>query len=238
MNPEILDFLVSKRDEVDVFCFQEMMRVTGDDEFDPLFDPKEIRNTMETFSQLLPGFEHRFATMYGNDFGIATFVRPGLEIADCFERFVHLDDTRIPLPKGSEGAHSRKVLVTEISGVRIANFHGLWIEGYGKNDHPDRIVQSRRILEALFPSDKPTVLIGDFNLNPETESLKMLESAGFVNLVSKFGIPTTRTSLYSKREAFPFADYALATPNVPVADFRTLPDEVSDHAALFLELAE
>ncbi|MDQ1343317.1 MAG: hypothetical protein QG650_36 [Patescibacteria group bacterium] len=236
INPEILDFLIAHRDSVDAFCFQEMMRDTGDDEFDPLFDPKEIRNTVETFSELLPGFEHRFATFYGNDYGIATFVRESVGIADSFERFVHLDDTRIRLAVGNEGAHSRKVLVTTLgNGIHLANLHGLWIGGYGKGDHPDRIAQSEKILAAVLPLEGPKILMGDFNLNPDTRSYRMFSDAGFSCLVERFGITSTRTPLYEKPGKY--ADYALVTPDVPVRDFRVLPDVVSDHAPLLLEIA-
>ena len=235
INPEILDFLVSLRDEVDVFCFQEVMRDTGDDEFNPLFDSREIRAMVETFSDLLPDFEHRFATFYGNDYGLATFVRRSLGIDRSSEHFVHGNDTRVRLEPGNEGAHSRKVLVTVLgNGLRVVNFHGLWIGGYGKTDHPDRLEQSRRILATLGPLSGPTVLIGDFNLNPDTQSLKMLEDAGFANLIREYGITSTRTHLYGKEGKY--ADYAMVTPDVRVRDFRVLPDVVSDHAPLLLDL--
>ncbi len=31
------------------------------------------------------------------------------------------------------------------------------------------------------------------------------------------------------------ADYALVSPDVAVVDFKVLPDEVSDHAAMYLD---
>jgi hypothetical protein len=65
-------------------------------------------------------------------------------------------------------------------------------------------------------------------------SLRMLESAGLRNLVAEFGVSSTRTSLYARPEKF--ADYVLVSDGIIVHDFRVLPDEVSDHAQLLLEL--
>ena len=236
VNPQIFDFVRFYRDEADVFCFQEVMRNTGDEEFNPVFDENEVRQTYEYFSELLPDFEYRFANVWGDDYGIATFVRRNVGIVESFDAFVHLNDTRIVFESGNEGAHSRKLLVTTLgNGISVVNFHGLWIGGFGKNDHPSRIAQSERILETLASVPGPKVLIGDFNLNPDTKSYSMLKEAGFSCMVDRFGITSTRTPLYEKEGKY--ADYALVTPDLPVRDFCVLPDVVSDHAPLLLEIA-
>ena len=77
------------------------------------------------------------------------------------------------------------------------------------------------------------MLCGDFNLAPDTQSLRMLEAAGLRNLVAEFGVTSTRTSLYRRPERF--ADYVFVSPGVDVSAFRVLPDEVSDHAPLMLQ---
>jgi endonuclease/exonuclease/phosphatase family metal-dependent hydrolase len=233
--PQIFDFIASHRHDTDVFCFQEVMRDTGEKEFDPMLDPTETRTMVEKFSQLLPEFEYRFANFYGADYCVATFVRSSIGIVQSTEPFVYLSNTRIWPSPGNEGAHARKLLVTTLgNGFHVANLHGLWIKGYGKGDHEDRIIQSERILAELAPLKGPKILIGDFNLEPDTESLKMIENAGFTNLIRKYGILSTRTSLYP--HAVKFADYALVTHDVSVADFRVLSDEVSDHAPLLLKI--
>ena len=76
------------------------------------------------------------------------------------------------------------------------------------------------------------MLCGDFNLRPDTESIRMIEKE-MINLVTKHNVTSTRTSLYKKTERF--ADFVFLSHNVKEIDFKVLPDEVSDHSPLFVE---
>jgi endonuclease/exonuclease/phosphatase family metal-dependent hydrolase len=102
----------------------------------------------------------------------------------------------------------------------------------GKSDSPERIAQSQKIRNFLDSIDKPKILCGDFNLRPDTESMKILEK-GMNNLIQIYDITSTRTSLYDKEEKF--ADYVLTSPDVVIKAFQKLFHEVSDHAPLLLE---
>jgi endonuclease/exonuclease/phosphatase family metal-dependent hydrolase len=62
----------------------------------------------------------------------------------------------------------------------------------------------------------------------------MIEQTGLINLIKKYNITSTRTSIYTKPDKY--ADYVLVSPNIEVIDFKVLPDEVSDHAPLYLEI--
>jgi endonuclease/exonuclease/phosphatase (EEP) superfamily protein YafD len=120
-------------------------------------------------------------------------------------------------------------------GVRtVAHLHGLW-NGQGKGDSPDRLLQSDNIVHFLQSLDGPHIFCGDLNLLPDTESLKKLEAAGMRNLIKEFGITSTRSSLYTK--PLRFADYMFVSGGIKVKDFKVLPDEVSDHLALYLEFS-
>jgi hypothetical protein len=61
----------------------------------------------------------------------------------------------------------------------------------------------------------------------------MLEEAGLRNLIKGYGITSTRTSLYKKEHRF--ADYTFVSENISVIDFKILPEEVSDHNAMYLD---
>lgn len=102
-----------------------------------------------------------------------------------------------------------------------------------KTDTDDRLEQSRKICSFISSCSGQVVVMGDFNLNPDTQSLAIAEE-GMRNLVTEFGITSTRTSFYTREGKY--ADYALVSPEVYVVDFKVLPDEVSDHAALWLEI--
>ncbi len=78
----------------------------------------------------------------------------------------------------------------------------------------------------------PKILCGDFNLKPDTESMKILEK-DMDNLIKIYKITSTRTSLYPKEEKF--ADYILTSKEIVLNKFEVLPDEVSDHAPLLLD---
>lgn len=81
------------------------------------------------------------------------------------------------------------------------------------------------------------IIVGDFNLLPETESLKII-GEGMRNLIGEFNIARTRSNLspfFGKKEFQKFADYTLATPDVKVLDFKVLEVEVSDHLPMILE---
>lgn len=73
-----------------------------------------------------------------------------------------------------EGDCARKIQILSLEGLSIVNFHGLWIPGSDKGDAPERLKQSERIGGILDTLQVPFVLIGDFNMDPDTESLAIL----------------------------------------------------------------
>lgn len=117
--------------------------------------------------------------------------------------------------------------------LTVINFHGLW-NGKGKGDSEDRILQTKNILDFTKKLTGEHLLCGDFNLRPDTESIKLFQDVGMRNLIKEYNITSTRTSHYTKDEKF--ADYVFVTRGVRVKDFKVLPDEVSDHAPLYLDI--
>ena len=95
------------------------------------------------------------------------------------------------------------------------------------------MLQSDNIIRFLKTVKEPYVFCGDLNLTPDTESLRKLEASGMRNLIKEFGITSTRSSFYKK--PMRFADYVFVSDGITVKEFKTLPDEVSDHLALYLE---
>src|SRR5690606_5072057 len=108
------------------------------------------------------------------------------------------------------GNHARNVQRISIKqddeDLHIFNFHGLW-NGSGKGDSDPRLEQSRKLIEYIQSYEGKKVLCGDFNLSPDTKSLKMVEDIPLRNLVKEYGVTSTRTSFYDKENRF--ADYIL-----------------------------
>lgn len=119
----------------------------------------------------------------------------------------------------------------------IFNLHGAPFPE-DKLDTSKRIEQSKKILDIMDSKNGTKILVGDFNLLPETESIKMIENKGYKNLIEKFNIDRTRSFLgpYWKGSAFQkFADYAFVSVEVKIKSFKVPHIEISDHLPLILE---
>ncbi|TSD04467.1 MAG: hypothetical protein Greene071436_144 [Parcubacteria group bacterium Greene0714_36] len=124
------------------------------------------------------------------------------------------------------------------SAYTLANLHGIAYPGT-KLDTPERIAQSQKIVDFLAGEPGEKILGGDFNLMPDSESIRMIERGGMRNLITEYGITTTRNPLsygeYSESERQYFADYTFVSPGVQVKSFSVPQVEVSDHLPLVLE---
>ncbi len=96
-------------------------------------------------------------------------------------------------------------------------------------------IASEKISEFIKGIQGEIVFCGDFNLLPDTQSIKIIEETGLRNLIAEYGITSTRTALYTKPEKF--ADYMFVSKGLDVRGFTILEDVVSDHAPLCLEIA-
>ncbi len=175
-----------------------------------------------------------------SQWGLATFVHKSHPIIGQVQGFVHKRYS----PNGygdhprSRSAHAvrvydhqrdRPVSVTHMHGLRDLN---------GKMDTPERAAQAHRLLDlsrAVSEPDDLTIICGDFNTKPDSETLKILADAGMVELVTGRGFTSTRNSHYTKPGKY--ADYMLINRGSAVRAFDVIYDpEVSDHCPLVLEL--
>lgn len=235
---KLLRFFKSHKD-VDIFCLQEIYstpyeqlegRTSGKD----IEDAKTMVHGGQEIAAQLDTHIAYFRPHHLENYGLMMLVKKGLYVIFEGDVFVYKDKDHIP--EGDVGFHSRNVqfvtIETEKGNRSILNFHGLW-NGEGKGDSGDRLLQSDRMLKFMETLSNPFVITGDFNLLPDTKSIKKLEDFGLRNLIKEYGITSTRTSYYTKPEKF--ADYAFSSKGIIVNDFQVLPDEVSDHSALYLD---
>lgn len=123
----------------------------------------------------------------------------------------------------------------------IVNIHGkAYPGGDDKRDTPQRLEQSKEILDFLGGVRLPKIVGGDFNLFPDTKSIGMFREAGFKDLIEEYTIPTTRNHLawdrYPDTSKQLFADYVFVTPDIFVRFFSVPQNEVSDHLPLIVEM--
>ena len=235
---KLLDCLRENRVNVDIFCLQEIWN--GRHEVRGTLAGGVVLNDiypelLSEIKEILVDYDCNFQSQFRDYFGLALFVKKDIKTMEYGGQFVHKEE-------GYEnphdiGKHARKIQFVRIgeyaTPLTVINFHGLW-NGEGKGDSDDRILQSQNILSFLKEQTGEVILCGDFNLTPDTESLRIIGSSGLRNLISEYGITSTRTSLYAKPVRH--ASYVFVSDGIQVADFKVLPEEVSDHAALLLEI--
>lgn len=139
---------------------------------------------------------------------------------------------------------NRAVQVTDlaisgsISNLRLINYHGFWSQD--KLDSPRAIKANRRILELANDVNYPVIVVGDFNLFPDTRAMNLFSPA-LESLVDTYEIKTTRPGdnelSHEKRNVI---DYVWISRGIKVLDFQVPKVPVSDHLPLILdfELAE
>lgn len=227
-NP-LLKFIYHHR-HIDFFCLQELY----DNAHRPLTHKQLSLNIFSDLKKLLPQHQAIFRPAVENVYGIGMFIKNSIDILGEGEINIH-QKQHYP---GIGVNHDRNLQWIECNYkgtiFSILNVHGLW-NGRGKKDTPERLVQSQRIRQFMDTINTPKILSGDFNLRPDTESMRILEH-GMVNLITSNNIRSTRTRFYPKEEQF--ADYILTSPDIKVNHFSVMKDEVSDHAPLLLDFEQ
>ena len=224
------NFLEQQAKDVDIFCFQE---VRNGDYYNSGGNASERATLFKDLENILPDFIGYFTEMV-TGIGMAVFVRNTIEVKEIKSRQILSiqDQKNLVLPDGfvCYPRIAQSIYLKE-RNLAIHNFHGL--PGNHKKDMPERDLQTKRLLE-MMDDNNSQILVGDFNLDIDTEAVSQL-SNGRKNLIKDFGIKTTRNSNYGKFETLLFADYAFLSKDIEVNDFKALPDEVSDHLALFFD---
>ena len=230
VHAPLVDFFRTHQD-IDIFCLQE---VYHDAPHQISTEERKVQlNIFSELTALLP--EHRafFRPTVQNIYGIGILIKNHIDVLSEGEIMIHENVAYT----GQGPEHSRKLQWMECQLqdkiYAILNVHCLW-NGRGKTDTPERIMQSQRIKAFMNTLSMPKVLCGDFNLRPDTKSIKII-SEEMNNLVERYGVTSTRTRFYPKEEKF--ADYIFTSPEIQVNHFEVLKDQVSDHAPLLLEFS-
>jgi endonuclease/exonuclease/phosphatase family metal-dependent hydrolase len=238
----LMEFIRREAHDTDIFCLQEIFHT----ESDTIHIGRSAQaNLFTELSAALPGHVGYFDSCqdglepggvsagYHLQFGLSTFIRKDIAVARNGVTFVHRGlNACVENDLRTMGRNAQYFELTHDNiAYGVVNFHGLW-NGQGKSDSEDRLEQSRKLYECVNSISGKKILCGDFNLLPDTESIK-IASEGLRNLITEYDITSTRSSLYDK--SIKFADYIFVSPDIEVESFRVYPDEISDHLALGLD---
>ncbi|HRH32660.1 MAG TPA: endonuclease/exonuclease/phosphatase family protein [bacterium] len=241
----LIDFIKLQAPGTDIFCFQEM--IFG---LEPEVTPvhKARLNIFLEIEKCLPDF---IAFKYhapkeaihfqdeplkkGTLPGQAIFIKKDLLVNNHggFRCYSNTIPNKVFLGGKITGSCQwidLKIKETEM--LSILNLHGLWQQDTHKKDTAERLTQSTILHNFLKTKNGKKILCGDFNLQPDCQSIKILEQ-NMINLVKSSPFTSTRSSYYSKPDKF--ADYILISPDITVKHFEVLQDEISDHLPLTLE---
>lgn len=242
----LMQFIQENSQDTDIFCFQE------------IFDTKDNQtesagfrlNLYQEISKILPNhqgysaptLEKYIAGSFQPNFidfdlswGLAIFIKKDLTVINHGDFFVF--GKRYSFDPKDLNSIPRNVqyINFEKNGklFTICNVHGIWIKGT-KDDRPTRIEQSEKINDFINQQRGEKIVCGDFNLNPDTQSIKILEE-NLKNLIKEFNIKTTRNKYFPGEEQF--ADYTFVSPGISVKEFDVPELEVSDHLPMILEFS-
>ena len=175
-----------------------------------------------------------------SQWGLATFIHQSMPIIGQAQGFVHKSFS--PLGYGdhprSRCAHGVRLYDYEADRpISVTHMHGLR-DLNGKMDTPERAAQVQKLLSLsrdVSVAGDVSIICGNFNVEPDSETLEILPGAGFSELVTGRGFASTRTSHYKK--PVKFADYMLINPDDTLRDFAVIYEPaVSDHCPLILDL--
>ncbi len=212
-------FISDQSSKTDIFCFLEV---------DPDLQLK--------LKKVLPDFQTVYykgiKTAYLNRTleGRSIFVKKGIDIKEsgAFDLFK-------TSPTDAGGMQYVKLSIKGKEFL-IGEIHGKARPGT-KLDTPIRLRQSQKIIDFFKDKKGPKIIGGDFNLMPDTKSVRMFESAGYLNLTKEFKIETTRNRLSWEQfnSVQYFADYVFVSPDVKVVKFEVPKNEISDHLPQILD---
>lgn len=215
---DLIKYLLDHTDSISIFCLQEV-------------DEK----TKETLDNLLAdhytGYYATKANIDSRDFSLAIYVRRTIKVLDHFEILSSAPNTGSSLSCLLEDSCQQRYYLTNVHGVSQPGT---------KLDSPARLIQSQTLVDCLPDDQTVSIIVGDFNLMPETESLEIIRRHGYHDLIAEFEIPTTRNEVVWQR--WPgnkqlYADYAFVRGlEAPAYDFKVEDIIISDHLPLLLSI--
>lgn len=245
----LMNFIKDHSGTTDIFCFQEIYDTKSD-----IKQHKDIRaNLLNELISILPDFQVCYSVEISGfdttpdpvDFyltmGKAMFIKSYIHIeaiddillyGNKEEKFLMKDFSNLPVT-----LQAVNFIINE-KKFTIVNIHGTAFPG-NKLDTQLRIEHSNKIKGFLDSKSGAKIITGDFNLLPQTQSIKILED-NLRNLIKEFNIQRTRSKLspfYGRTDFQKFADYTFVSGDVNVEKFEVSKIDISDHLPMILQFS-
>lgn len=245
-NEKVIDFL--KNTESDIITLQESMRGIDNTVYDRYNNSKLIKEAVKNthkydfYGALWVSDKHIKNGVVTKDFG--GMAEQGNEIISRYpiieasNNFFHKnyqifrDTTAF---RKTDHARAVVVAIVEINNqkLRLLNIHGIWNEG--KIGDERTIKECEYLLSLIEDNTIPTIVVGDFNLNPQSKSIKILNKK-LTNLIEKYNIKSTRPTVKDGLDVGNSVDdYIFVNDKIKVNNFEVKQTDASDHYPLILD---
>lgn len=250
-NLKLMNFLA--KEKPDIVCLQEVTKKVDISTKDELISINSIdqATTKLPYSFFAPSWvirdfkSHNFHGKKYFDVDFNGFLEVGNYIKSRYKIYkgqnVFLIDhfTYITDWVDSLKEEGRPVQVTDtiINGqkIRVLNYHGIWSRDKIGNKKTE--VACKKIFKLASQVSYPVIICGDFNLFPDSYSMKILND-NFISLVDQYHIKTTRpvsNELSNKKRNV--VDYVFISKGIKVKDFQVVDNNVSDHLPLIVDFS-
>lgn len=244
-NDKVIKFL--KENESDIITLQEVMRGVDKDVFDRYNNSKTLKKELPQykyhfFGPVWVAKRHIKNGIVTKDFG--GLAEQGNEVISKFpiieanNIFYHKNYAEfVDVSNFRQTDHGRAVeqviLQVNEKQLQLLNVHGIW--NYEKKGDIRTDKQCEFLLKKALEKDIPTILVGDFNLNPNSNSINILNQQ-FTNLIDLYNIKTTRPTVKDGLDSGNSVDdYIFVDNRIKIKNFQVLKTDVSDHYPLLLE---
>lgn len=239
----VINFVEEQK--ADICAFQEAMNGIEENVFDMYKSKNELIKLKEyPFNEFAPLFIADGIVKHGiktRDFGgkaeQGALLLSKYEIKEHYNQFYYNDYKEgfdATYFREKEWCRSVQNAIININGknIQIINVHALW--------NKDKIGDNRTIMQSDFilskiRNDIPCIVLGDFNLLPNTESIKMIDEK-MINLIKEYNIKSTRPTFDDGLDkGNHVCDYIFVNDKVKVNDFKVINNNISDHLPLILD---
>lgn len=242
-SQKVINFL--KQQNADIVCLQEVADHREESVVDTFRSKQDLDlrlNRLYPYRYFAPLWQASGFTKvdFGGYIDQGNYILSKFQITNVKSLFFHKSYEKVDdwvNVKFHNEDHARALQVAEVmienKAIRIMNIHGIWTEN--KLGDKRTISQNKFILEEFKKSNLPTILVGDFNLSPESYSIKILDKV-FRNITVENGIISTRPDFKDNLDSGNnVVDYAFIDNKIKCKSFKVLPQKISDHYPLILE---